>query len=308
MPNCGSWPCGWATKIAATTSTGTPPALESFLADYREKTSFNRKILDHLLHDAFSDDEQTGAEADLVLDPDPQPELIEAVLSKYHFRDVKQAYKNLMALSEEKIRFLSTRRCRHFLAAIAAQLLEEVGATADPDAALVNLDQVSDSLGGKGVLWELFSFNPPSLRLYVELCAYSPHLSGILTSNPGMLDGLMDSLVLDRLPSREGLQETLKELCWAAEDIEPILHSFKNDQQLRVGVRDLLGKEDIQATTGVLSDIAEVCLAQIAADRVPEAHGQVRPPADRRRPAGGRTLRHGDPGPGQVRRPRDELP
>ena len=241
------------------------PALESFLADYREKTSFNRKILDHLLHDAFSGDEETEAEADLILDPDPQPELIETVLSKYHFRDVKQAYKNLMALSEEKIRFLSTRRCRHFLAAIASSLLKEVGDTADPDAALVNLDQVSDSLGGKGVLWELFSFNPPSLRLYVELCAYSPHLSGILTSNPGMLDGLMDSLVLDRLPSRDGLQETLKELCWAAEDIEPILHSFKNDQQLRVGVRDLLGKEDIQATTGALSDIAEVCLAQIAA-------------------------------------------
>ena len=33
----------------------------------------------------------------------------------------------------------------------------------------MNLDVVSDSLGGKGVLWELFSFNPPSLRLYVEL-------------------------------------------------------------------------------------------------------------------------------------------
>jgi [glutamine synthetase] adenylyltransferase / [glutamine synthetase]-adenylyl-L-tyrosine phosphorylase len=241
------------------------PALESFLSDYRERTSFNRKILDHLLHDAFSDDQQTEAESDLVLDPDPQPELIEAVLSKYRFRDVKQAHRNLMALSEEKIRFLSTRRCRHFLAAIASQLLKEVGSTADPDAALVNLDRVSDSLGGKGVLWELFSFNPPSLRLYVELCAYSPHLSTILTSNPGMLDGLMDSLVLDRLPSREGLRETLRELCWAAEDIEPILHSFKNDQQLRVGVRDLLGKEDIQATTGVLSDIAEVCLAQIAA-------------------------------------------
>ena len=240
------------------------PALETFVADYREKTSFNRKILDHLLHDAFGED-HSEAEADLVLDPDPQPELIEKVLSKHHFRDVKQAYQNLMALSEEKIRFLSTRRCRHFLAAIAADLLKEVGSTADPDAALVNLDRVSDSLGGKGVLWELFSFNPPSLRLYVELCAYSPHLSNILISNPGMIDGLMDSLVLDRLPSRDGLRETLKELCWAAEDIEPILHSFKNDQQLRVGVRDLLGKEDMQATTSVLSDIAEVCLAQIAA-------------------------------------------
>ncbi len=241
------------------------PALDAFLADYREKTSFNRKVLDHLLHDAFSDDVESEAESDLVLDPDPQAERIEEVLNKHRFRDVKQAYRNLMALSEEKIRFLSTPRCRMFLAAIAPQLLGTVAATADPDAALVNLDRVSDSLGGKGVLWELFSFNPPSLRLYVELCAYSPHLSDILTSNPGMLDGLMDSLVLGKLPSHGVLQETLRELCWAAEDIEPILHSFKNDQQLRVGVRDLLGKEDIQAATGALSDIAEVCLAQIAA-------------------------------------------
>ena len=106
-----------------------------------------------------------------------------------------------MSLAEERIRFLSTRRCRHFLAAIAPQLLAAIAETADPDSTLVNLDTVSDSLGGKGVLWELFSFNPPSLRLYVELCAYSPYLSGILTSNPGMIDGLMDSLVLDKLPT-----------------------------------------------------------------------------------------------------------
>ena len=107
--------------------------------------------------------------------------------------------------------------------------------------------------------------NPPSLRLYVELCAYSPYLSGILTSNPGMIDGLMDSLVLDKLPTRENMERELTELCLAAEDIGPILQSFKNDQQLCVGVRDILGKEDIQATTGALSDIAEACLARIAA-------------------------------------------
>ena len=75
-----------------------------------------------------------------------------------------------------------------------------------------------------------------------------------------MIDELMDSLVLDKLPTRESLRETSGELCRAAEDIEPILHSFKNAQQLRVGVRDILGKEDIQATTAALSDIAEACL------------------------------------------------
>ena len=79
-----------------------------------------------------------------------------------------------------------------------------------------------------------------------------------------MIDGLMDSLVLDKLPPHEVLRRTLEELCRAAEDLDPILHSFKNDQQLCVGVRDILGKEDVSATTGALSDIADVCLAQIA--------------------------------------------
>jgi len=261
------------------------PALEAFMADYRGKTQLNRKILDHLLHDAFDDDEKTAAEVDLVLDPDPPEDRIAEVLEKYHFRDVKGAYRNLMALAEEKIHFLSTRRCRHFLAAIAPQLLSAIADTADPDSTLVNLGTVSDSLGGKGVLWELFSFNPPSLSLYVELCAYSPYLSGILTSNPGMIDGLMDSLVLDKLPGQEWLEHTLAELCRAAEDIDPILHSFKNDQQLCVGVRDILGKEDVQAITDALSNIAQTCLKQIAAreyERLTARFGTPRIDAGRR--------------------------
>ena len=106
-----------------------------------------------------------------------------------------------MELATERIRFLSTRRCRHFLAAIAPRLLQAIAATPDPDFTLVNLSKVSDSLGGKGVLWELFSFNPPTLQLYVELCSSSQYLSGILTSNPGMIDELMDSLLLDKLPT-----------------------------------------------------------------------------------------------------------
>jgi glutamate-ammonia-ligase adenylyltransferase len=238
-------------------------ALDAFQNDYRSKTQLNRRILDHLLHDAFGDDAETEPEVDLVLDPDPQPERIATVLARHGFRDVDLAYRNLTALATEKVRFLSTRRCRHFLASIAPRLLAEIALTADPDATLTNLEKVSDSLGGKGVLWELFSFNPPSLRLYVELCASSSYLSNILITNPGMLDELMDSLVLGKLPTLDFLQQMLAELCRAAEDIDPILHSFKNAQVLRVGVRDILGKDDIQATTGALSDIAQVCLEQI---------------------------------------------
>lgn len=239
-------------------------ALREFEADYRAKTDVNRRILDHLLHDAFRDDAATEPEVDLILDPDPPQARVHEVLSRYPFRDATLAYKNLMALATERIRFLSTRRCRHFLASIAPALLKRIALTPDPDSTLSNLEKVSDSLGGKGVLWELFSFNPPSLDLYVELCSTSPFLSGLLIGNPGMIDELMDSLVLNKLPTRAALRETLAELAKGAEDLDPILHGFKNTQELRVGTRDILGKEDIQETLAALSSIAETCLERIA--------------------------------------------
>ncbi len=245
---------------------GTPhrSALEAFDETYKSKTELNRKILDHLLHDAFGDDAETEPEVDLVNDPDPPRERIEEVLSRYPFADVHAAYQNLMALATERIRFLSTRRCRHFLASIAPRLLRAIATTPDPHSTLVNLSQVSDSLGGKGALWELLSANDPSLHLVVTLCAACPYLAGILTSNPGMIDELMDSLLRDGLPTRAALEQSLAGLCRGAEEIAPILHSFKNVQHLRVGVRDILGKDDVQETHAALSAIAETCLQEIA--------------------------------------------
>ncbi|TWT33063.1 bifunctional [glutamate--ammonia ligase]-adenylyl-L-tyrosine phosphorylase/[glutamate--ammonia-ligase] adenylyltransferase [Blastopirellula retiformator] len=260
-------------------------ALVAFQNDYAEKTELNRKILDHLLHDAFPGDDDTAPTIDLVLDPEPGDEMIDEVLTGYGFHHPKNAYDNLMALTTEKVRFLSTRRCRHFLAAISPQLLEAISTTPDPDSTLINLAQVSDSLGGKGILWELFSANPATLNLYVRLCAGSPYLSSILISHPGMIDELMDSLMLDKLPTRETLDLTLTELCRGAEDITPILHSFKNLMHLRVGVLDMLGKKDLQARLETLSDIADICLKRIVAreyDYLSQRFGEPWLPEDRR--------------------------
>lgn len=236
---------------------------DAFLADYREKTALNRTILNHLVHQSFSSSEQ-DPESDLLLDPSPDPERIQQVLGKYPFKDVQAAYNNLNQLATETIPFLSTRRCRQFLAAIAPQLLRAVAETPDPDMALVNLEKVSASLGGKAVLWELFSFNTPSLKLYVELCAWSQFLSEILINNPGMIDELLDSLVLNLPRSADDLRAELTELCRNADDPEPILHSFQDNELLRIGVRDILGKDTIIETTRALSDVAETILVQIA--------------------------------------------
>jgi glutamate-ammonia-ligase adenylyltransferase len=240
-------------------------AVNEFLAFYRECTDLNRKILDHLLHDAFAEgDNPDVPEADLILDPHPDPHTIQAVLNRYGFKDVPRAYHNLTELARESVPFLSTRRCRHFLASIAPHLLQAVAETPDPDMALVNLEKVSASLGGKGVLWELFSFSPPALKLYVDLCAWSQFLSDILINNPGMIDDLLDSLVLNQPRTDDELRQELSELCRGAEDPDLILHSFQDKELLRIGVRDILGKDSLAETTSALSDLAEVILAQIA--------------------------------------------
>ena len=93
-------------------------------ADYQHKTELNRKILDHLLHDAFGDDAETEPEVDLVLDPDPPAERDRSSAGAVSVSRRAAGVQNLMTLSTEKIRFLSTRRCRHFLASIAPRLLD----------------------------------------------------------------------------------------------------------------------------------------------------------------------------------------
>ncbi|QJW94289.1 bifunctional [glutamate--ammonia ligase]-adenylyl-L-tyrosine phosphorylase/[glutamate--ammonia-ligase] adenylyltransferase [Frigoriglobus tundricola] len=238
--------------------------LDRFLKDLHDKTALDRTILNHLLHQSFQgEDGHSEPETDLILDPDPDAETVRAVLGRYPFRDVHKAFANLSALARESVPFLSARRCRHFLASIAPPLLRAVADAPDPDEALTNLERVSASLGAKAVLWELFSISPPSLKLYVDLCAGSPFLSGLLINNPGMADELLDSLVLNQPRTAEELHAELTELLRGATDPDPILHSFQDKEFLRIGVGDLLSKADVRVTTAALSDVADTIINQV---------------------------------------------
>jgi glutamate-ammonia-ligase adenylyltransferase len=235
--------------------------LDQFLKDYHDKTRLDRAILNHLLHQTFADEQgEAEPESDLILVQDPDEATVRAVLGRYPFRDLAGAYQNLARLAQEEVPYLSHRRCRHFLASIAPPLLRAVAATPDPDRTLNDFERVTASLGGKAVLYELFSFNPASLKLMVDICSTSPYLCAILVNNPGMLDELMDTLVLDERRTPEALRAELTELLRGASDPDPILHSFQDKELLRVGVRDVLGKDDLRETTAAISDIATTLL------------------------------------------------
>ena len=62
------------------------------------------------------------------------------------------------------------------------------------------------------------------------------------------------------LPARR-LRAELTDLCRGADDLETILHSFQDKELLRIGVRDILGKDSTVETTQALSDLVRAAAA-----------------------------------------------
>ncbi len=107
--------------------------------------------------------------------------------------------------------------------------------------------------------------------------------------------------MVDRPVPGAAIKAELAGLCKGAEDLAPILWSFRNKEWVRIGTRDILGREPVREVTRELADVAEAIVTQAARDQWERRGRSVRHAAafrDRQaRPMG-------DPGPRQIRRPR----
>ncbi|MCY2975139.1 MAG: hypothetical protein NTW52_10795 [Planctomycetota bacterium] len=231
--------------------------------DLAESIEVSRTVVRQRLESEFPEDIATAEESDLILDPHPNAGWITSVLHRHGFRETTNAYARLMEMARENGHILSTRKCRFYLSNIAPRLLATIAETPDPDWTLMNMERVTSVLGGKGILWELLSSSPPIMQLVVRVCASSEYLVNLLTQSPGMIDDLLNSLLLDRLPGEQEMRKMLEELCRQTTDIDSVIRDFKSAMHLQVGVRDVMSKESVVDTHTALASIAEVCLQQI---------------------------------------------
>jgi glutamate-ammonia-ligase adenylyltransferase len=223
----------------------------------------NRTLISQLMRDDRVDPSEPDDEIELLLDPNPDPTALESMMRRYAMEAPGIAIEQIRSLSIETVPFLSHQRCRHSFASLAPHLLGEVSQTPNPDDTLRMLVKVTDSLGAKATLWDLLLSSKPTLNLMVRLCATSPYLASILIENPGMIDELVDSLLMNQLPSADRLDAHSIELCRGASEIDRVLREFKNSTDLTIGVRDMLGKETIESTRASLGDAAEACLRRV---------------------------------------------
>jgi len=240
-----------------------PSTLTHLRRSLAESIEMCRTVVRQRLESEFPETTKTSDETDLILDPLPNAGWVTAVLQRHRFQETSTAYGRLMEMAREHGHILSTRKCRFYLSNIAPRLLTSISQTPDPDWTLMNMERVTNVLGGKGILWELLSASPAILQLLVRLCASSEYLLNILTQSPGMIDDLLNSLLLDRLPVEQEMGQMLEELCRRAPDVDSVLRDFKSAMHLQVGVRDVMSKESIVNTHTALASIAEVCLEQV---------------------------------------------
>lgn len=147
-------------------------------------------------------------------------------------------------------------------------LLSAVTEAERPDVTLPRVLELIEHIARRTAYLALLADNPVVLAQMVRLCAGSPWIARMLGEQPLLLDELINPSALEQPLARTALQRDLADrLATAGEDdLEEqmeALRQFKQANVLRVAAADLGGAMPLMIVSDHLTDIAEVCLAEV---------------------------------------------
>jgi glutamate-ammonia-ligase adenylyltransferase len=238
---------------------------ESLLRDYAEHTRKVRNIYDDLF--AFTGAEKVPETAardyDLLLDPETSEREAVAVLGKYGFRDPGKAYRNLLLLREGPAFVHQTPRSRKLFSEIFPSLFQEISTSPDPDMALNHLESFLAAQGSWETFQSLVRLDASAIKVLIATFANSEYLSRMLVGRPVLLQNLLESrraygAGTYAVFARE-LSEALSRALSISEKLDA-LRRFKHQEEIRIGMADLLSNMELTAVSRDLSKLAEVCL------------------------------------------------
>lgn len=244
---------------------------EVFERDYARHTGRVRELFDKFFGKMFAETEQDSPVVDLILNPEPTDAEIEGALRYYGFKNYASAYENLRLLAEGSASSPHASRTRNFFCSIAPILLQHLEQSPDPDMALNNLQRCIAALGAPSTFYEILSSNTKAIQPLVALSSYSDHLIRLLVNDPGVIDFLLSSGVLEEESSRANIDKALGKFLAINPDFYESIQRFKNGELLRIGLRDVLELAEIAEVTRELSSVAEVILDRVYGECL-EAH------------------------------------
>jgi glutamate-ammonia-ligase adenylyltransferase len=235
------------------------------LRDYSVHTKKVHDIYDELF--TFTGEEPAatapGKDYGILLDEETTEREAVSVLTKIGFRDADKAYRNLMLLREGPAFVHQTPRSRKLFHEIFPPLFEEIIKSPDPDMAFNHLESFLAAQGSWEVFQSLVKLDASAIKVLIAIFANSEYLSRLLVSRPVFLQNMIESLKTSAVGTKKKYAKELGEALSHAADIADkldVLRRFKHQEEIRIGMSDLLSDADPAVVSHGLSKLAEVCL------------------------------------------------
>src|SRR3989337_103335 len=193
---------------------------------------------------------------DLILAPELSEKEIKEVYNRYGFTDVQKADKNLQAIAKEPY-------VRRLLSEVIEPICGMIKDSPDPDMALNNLERFCNAAFDVRIFVSQLKANPKVPFLLINLFSTSQFLSDILIRNPEYLWWLIEERAVDTSKNRDDLISELRTNVSALASFEKRLNAirrFRRREILRIGLKDILGYEDVVDVTLELSYLADSLL------------------------------------------------
>lgn len=182
-----------------------------------------------------------------------EEEGLHAILASLGFRDTRQALRNLKLLSSGSaltdLRELDSRT-RETFRSVAPELFAEIATTPDPDLTFLGLTAILSSRAVPPHYYRMLSTGG-FRRLLIDICRVGPRFARALAGDPLFLELLAANPGGLHAPLRPGLL--------AIGD----LVRFKQEQELRAGVRHLTGFSNFDGLTEDLTALADAVVRKV---------------------------------------------
>jgi len=235
---------------------------------YPDRGSFEAELLVHLravenhYAELFEESPSLGGTGVLVFTGgEDHPDTLNT-LSGMGFTDTASISATIRGWHHGRYRATRSTRAREILTELMPLLLAALGRTANPDVAFRRFDELLAGLPAGVQLFSLFHANPDILDLVAEIVGGSPRLAEILSRNPLLLDGVLDT-DFRALPEAATMRADLDEKLGRAGDMQDVLditRRWANDDKFRVGVQILRNQIDIDRAGLAFSDIADIAI------------------------------------------------
>ena len=147
-------------------------------------------------------------------------------------------------------------------------LVAGMAGSQDPDRAILHLERFLVGIGPKAGFLVLLEEHPNLIDLLSTLLGTSDYLAGILIQHPAILDSLVDRRSAVMVKDRQAMLQELDTMLCRDDDPEAMLtvmRRFKNDETLRIGLYDIMGRLTLEQVQSQLTCLAEVVIERTMA-------------------------------------------